>query len=91
MIIAFQRAVGTASISMIIDDDWPTLKLRMCEAWPVERHFDRHGVWQRLRNHQIVLLEGEFYQVWDCHAKGDYADELFQGRHVEVIIDEDPE
>lgn len=92
MIIAFQRVVGTASISMIIDDDWTTLKHAMCEQWHVGNAFDHYNIWERLREGQVVTFEKrEVYQVWNCYTQGEYADELFQGRHVDIIMDEEPE
>lgn len=84
MYIAFQRTIGTVSLSMVMDEDWGCLKRAMCEKWLVEADFDRHNIWDRLGDEQIVTFGNEIYQVWNSQTQGEYADELFQGRHVEV-------
>lgn len=88
MIIAIQRAIGTSSMSMIVAEDWRRLKIRMCEQWLVEKPFDRHLVWDRLRDDQIVTYQGDMYQVYEPDHQGDWVDELFQGRHIEVLDEE---
>lgn len=85
MIIALQRVIGTTSISMIVDEDWDVIKHKMCEKWSIEKPFNEHFGWDRLRNGAIITFCGALYQVWDCSRSGEYADELFQGRHIEII------
>lgn len=89
MIIAFQRVIGTTCMSMVMDEDWDVLKIMMCDKWQIEEPFDRHLVWDGFRDGDVVTYNGDMYQVWNSNQRGEYADELFQGRHIE-IFDEEP-
>jgi hypothetical protein len=88
MIMAFRRTIGTATISMITAVDWRTLKIHMCDEWQIEEPFNTHRVWDQLRWKNIVTYDGDMFQVWNPYDQGDFAEELFQGRHIEVLDEE---
>lgn len=89
MYIAFQRTIGTTSMSMIAHDDWGRLKIMVCEKWgaDIEHVFDKHDAWTKLTSGTIITFAGNMYQVWNAYEE-EFVDELFQGRHIE-IFDED--
>lgn len=90
MLIAFKRTIGTLTISMILDEDWDVIKKEMCDKWLVEYEFDRHQAWAALRKGQIIITGNDIYQVWDTVRQGEYADDLFQGRYIEVTREDLP-
>lgn len=92
MLIAFQRTTCAVGVSMITDEDgdWDALKQTMCDKWLVGDQFDRFGVWTLLRETKTVLLGNDVFRVWDTIRQGDYADDVFRDRYIEIAMEDRP-